>query len=440
VSDSDLSNILRLAFRALLVVAGGASERAAIQRSLVSEPKLASVRRQALGLVLATLREQDRLDWIIREALPNKKLDTRALCILRLVAHNAKLCVDRDHLRRLERSIRNVFPVEYLSEIECLLGRIIPWDNHRLPSTLPEHERIALETHHPAWWVDYCFRIFGRARAITLLSARPRPRYLRVNTLKNRGKTTLPAIVRHVASSLTRIPSLPGAYSLSGLPSTFSEFFSQGLFQMQDLASFLAVKAGDPKPDENVLDLCAAPGGKTAALAQLMRNKGRIISVDYSRPRMNAWKREIKRLGVKIAEPIIGNATGLGLRTKFDLVVIDPPCTGTGIFDRNPSMKWHLSAKSLSRYAELQESLLDSASRSVAEEGRILYCTCSITVEENEDIVRSFLKSHPEFETRPILDKYGSPGLRGMSDCRRLYPDQDKTAGYFIATMQRGRD
>lgn len=440
MSDSDLSNILRLAFRALLLVAGGASERGAIRQTLVSEPRLAGVKRQALPLVLATLREQDRLDWTIHEALPNEKFGTRALCILRLVAYNATLFVDRGHLRQLERSIRNVAPVEYLTDIECLLGRIIPWNNRPLPSTLPEQQRIALETHHTAWWVEYCFRVFGRARAIALLSARPRPRYIRVNNLKNRGRITLPAIAKRLASSLSQVPSMPGAFFLSGSPSGFSDFFSRGLFQMQDLASFLAVKAGNPEPGEEVLDLCAAPGGKTAALAQLMRNRGRIVSVDYSRPRMNAWKLEIKRLGVKIAEPIVEDVGSLGLQTKFDLVVIDPPCTGTGVFDRNPSMKWHLSPKSLARYGALQESLLESASSRVADEGRILYCTCSVTVEENEDLVRSFLKSHPEFETRPIPGDFGSPGLRGMLDCRRLYPDRDSTAGYFIAVMQRVRD
>jgi len=230
---------------------------------------------------------------------------------------------------------------------------------------------------------------------------------------------------------------LPGVFSLSGSPSALSEFFSQGLFQMQDLASFLAVRAADPKDGETVLELCAAPGGKTAALAQMMKNRGRIISVDYSPERMEAWRREITRLGVKIAEPIIEDGTRLGLHTSFDLVLIDPPCTGTGVFDRNPGMKWHLSAKSLTRYATLQENLLESASQRVAEGGRILYCTCSVTVEENEDLVMKFLRSHPEFETRPVLYDYGSPGLRGMSDCRRFYPHRDRTAGYFVALMSR---
>ena len=100
-------------------------------------------------------------------------------------------------------------------------------------------------------------------------------------------------------------------------------------------------------------------------------------------------------------------------------------------------MKWHFSPKSLERYATLQQQFMDAATPLVAEEGRILYCTCSVAVEENEQVVSTFLKSHPEFETRPILGEYGSPGLKGLTDCRRLFPHRDFTAGYFISRMQR---
>jgi 16S rRNA (cytosine967-C5)-methyltransferase len=206
---------------------------------------------------------------------------------------------------------------------------------------------------------------------------------------------------------------------------------------MQDLASYLAIEAANPMPGENVLDLCAAPGAKTAAIAQFMKNRGTIVSVDYSPARMKSWRREVRRLGVKIANPVISDASRLGLHDSFDLVVIDPPCSGTGVFDRNPRMKWHLSPQSVDRYSILQGRFLELAASLVGEEGRILYCTCSLTVEENEQVISAFLKSHPEFETRPILEHYGAPGLMGLVDCRRFYPHRDRTAGYFIARMQR---
>ncbi len=437
MSDSDLSRKFKLAHQALLLVARGASERYAVEHVVASDTSLANVKREALDLVLGTVDEQDLMDRLVQNALPGEKLGINARCVFRLATHVILRSIEKEQVRRVERSIRDIVPVEHLPRLELLLGTLLGSNPHQLPSVLTDSERVALATHDPVWWVQYCFRLFGRGSAIELLSAAPRPRYIRVNPLKNQGRTTLPREARNLADRLVKVPSAPSVYSMSGSPSAFSRFFSQGLFQMQDLASFLAVKAGDPKPGEKVLDLCAAPGTKTGVMAQLMKNRGRIVSVDYSRRRMRAWKREIERLGVKIAEPVIGDAARLGLRESFDLVIIDPPCSGTGVFDRNPSMKWHLSAQSVEHYSTLQQHFLDSASPLVGQDGRILYCTCSLTIEENEQVVSTFLKSHPEFETRPVLEEHGSPGLRGMVDCRRFYQHRDRTAGYFVARMQR---
>jgi len=420
-----------------LLVSRGASERDAVQRAAALDPRSIGVKREALALVLGTVGEQDVIDLLVRNVHPEEKMGMNARCLFRLTAYAMLRLGAKGQTRRIEHSLRTIAPIELLPRLEFFLGTLSAFDPTQLLHGLRDSERVALETHHPVWWVNYCFRAFGRTDAVELLSSRTRPRYLRVNPLKNRGRTTLPKELGVLAERLTKVPSTPGVYTVAGSLSDFAGFFSSGSFQMQDLASFLAVKSGAPVPGENVLDLCAAPGAKTAAIAQLMKNRGTIVSVDYSRRRMNGWRREVQRLGVKIADPVISDASWLGLRDSFDLVIIDPPCTGTGVFDRNPRMKWHLSPKSVERYSTLQRSFLDSAASLVEKEGRILYCTCSLTLEENEDVVSRFLKSHLEFETRPILEHYGSPGLRGMSDCRRFFPHRDHAAGYFIARLQR---
>jgi len=435
--DSDHSIQFRLAYRALLLVSRGASERDAVQRAAALDPRSIGVKREALALVLGTVGEQDVIDILVRNVHPEEKMGMNARCLFRLTAYAMLRLGAKGQTRRIEHSLRTIAPIELLPRLEFFLGTLSAFDPTQQLHGLRDSERVALETHHPVWWVNYCFRAFGRTDAVELLSSRTRPRYLRVNPLKNRGRTTLPKELGVLAERLTMVPSTPGVYTVAGSLSDFAGFFSSGSFQMQDLASFLAVKSGAPVPGENVLDLCAAPGAKTAAIAQLMKNRGTIVSVDYSRRRMNGWRREVQRLGVKIADPVISDASWLGLRDSFDLVIIDPPCTGTGVFDRNPRMKWHLSPKSVERYSTLQRSFLDSAASLVEKEGRILYCTCSLTLEENEDVVSRFLKSHLEFETRPILEQYGSPGLRGMSDCRRFFPHRDHAAGYFIARLQR---
>ncbi len=436
-TGSDLSSQFRLAYRALLLVSRGASERSAVQRAAASDPRLISVKREALALVLGTVSEQDVIDIVVRNAHPEEKMGMSALCLSRLTTYATLRLGAKGDIRRIEHSLRAIAPIDLLPRLEFFLGTLPAIDPAQLLSGLRDCERVALETHHPVWWVTYCFRILGRGDAVALLSSRPRPRYLRVNPLRNRGRITLPKDLGVLAERLTKVPSTHGVYILTGSPSAFARFFSSGFFQMQDLASYLAIEAANPMPGEKVLDLCSAPGAKTAAIAQSMKNRGKIVSVDYSPARMKSWRAEVERLGVKIADPVISDASRLGLHDSFNLVVIDPPCTGTGVFDRNPRMKWHLSPQSVDRYATLQRRFLESAASLVGKEGRILYCTCSLTVEENEHVVASFLKSNAEFETRPILKEYGSPGLMGLADCRRFYPHRDRTAGYFIARLQR---
>jgi 16S rRNA (cytosine967-C5)-methyltransferase len=437
VQDSNLTDQFKLAYWTLVQVSRGASERNAIQQTAASNPRVTRAKRAALALVLGTVNEQDILDLYLQSALPDEKLGINARWFFRLTTYAVLRLSGKVNVRRIEHSLKTIVPPDLLPKFEFFLGTLLALGESRFFSGLTDASRVALETHHSVWWVDYCFRTLGRGNAVALLSSQPRPRYLRVNPLKNRGRTTLPKLPGNLADMLTKVPLTPSMYTLRGSPSVFAELFKGGIFQMQDLASYLAVVAGDPKPREMVLDLCAAPGAKTAAIAQLMKNRGQIVSIDYSPRRMKAWKGETQRLGVEIADAMIGDAARLGLRESFDLVVVDPPCTGTGVFDRNPRMKWHLSPQSLNRYSTLQGRFLDSAASLVGKDGRILYCTCSLTVEENEDVVSTFLKSHPEFETRPVIQQHGSPGLRGMADCRRFYPHRDRTAGYFIARMER---
>jgi 16S rRNA (cytosine967-C5)-methyltransferase len=435
--DFDLTDQLKLAHRALVLVSKGVSEQSSVHQATISDPRLTGFKREALALVLGTVREQNLLDLYVQNAFPDEKLGISDRCLFRLTTYTFLRLNSKRWIRRLERSLKTIVRPDLLPKLELFLGTLPAYDGSRFFSNLSDSERVALETQHPVWWVDYCFRMLGRSDAVRLLSSPPRPRYVRVNPLKNRGRTSLPRVLGLLAQRLTKVPSTPLMYTLKGSLSAFAEFFKDGLFQMQDLASYLAVTAGAPEPRETVLDLCAAPGAKTAAIAQLMRNRGEIVSVDYSPVRMKSWKREIQRLGVQIAYPIIGDAARIELREKFDLVIVDPPCTGTGVFDRNPRMKWHLSPQSVDRYSILQQRFLESAASLIEVDGRILYCTCSLTLEENEDVVSTFLKSHPEFETQPVLEQLGSPGFRGMSDCRRFYPHHDQTAGYFIARIER---
>jgi 16S rRNA (cytosine967-C5)-methyltransferase len=187
-----------------------------------------------------------------------------------------------------------------------------------------------------------------------------------------------------------------------------------------------------------VLDVCAAPGAKTTYIAQLMRNQGSIYSVDYSVRRMQTWQKEVFRMGVEIAEPIIADArSSLPFTAEADVVILDPPCTSTGAFGKFPSAKWRLTPRSIERMAGVQWLIINNCAEKVKAGGVLVYSTCSVTVEENEMIIERFLKGHPEFRLAEIDPKIGVSGLRGLTRCQRLYPHVHQCNGFFIAKLQK---
>jgi 16S rRNA (cytosine967-C5)-methyltransferase len=432
--DSKLVDRLRLAREALLLVSKGWSERSAVSRVALSDPQLRQEKSSARALVIDVVSRLDLLDRAILKSFSNSKWDRKNLALLRLAAQ-LMLSDTADPKAKLIQALRKISSEVERPRLEQLLGYLVAQGPPEAPIDMSETEQVGLHTHNPPWWVSYCFYHFGRETGLKILSPPARPRYARVNSLRNRGRTSLPPELRRYSGQPVEADS--GTHVLTGSPSVLAKYFEIGLFQVQDLASFLAVKAADPAPGSVVLDLCAAPGGKTATLAQMMKNRGRIVSVDYSKNRMASWSAETERLGVKIASPLIGDASNLGLNGQFDLVVVDPPCSGTGILDRNPRMKWHLSPKLVQKFSLLQSRMLEESSNYTRPGGRILYCTCSLTLEENEFVLSKFLSAHADFETRPILEDLGSPGLWGQSNCRRFYPHRDRTAGYFIARLER---
>jgi len=170
-----------------------------------------------------------------------------------------------------------------------------------------------------------------------------------------------------------------------------------------------------------------------------MKNQGAIYSLDYSKRRMRVWKREVERMGVKIASPIITDIYNpLPIQNVMaDLVVLDPPCTSTGTFSRTPSAKWRLSKRSIDHMSAVQWKMLNTCAEYVKEGGSLVYSTCSITVEENEILIERFLKWNPEFALVETKPRIGLPGLRGQARSQRLYSQVHKCNGFFIARLEK---
>jgi 16S rRNA (cytosine967-C5)-methyltransferase len=404
----------------------------------------AGVVSEAHKLMMETIRRRNFIDKIVDSALsPRSILDLKlgVRSFLRLFTYKTKFFgVSKKEAIRLANLGRSILGWHELSPVEEALAKILAIDLEEVIKGLSDEEAIALKTFHPVWFVKYCINLFGRDESLKLLgyNVKVPPTYIRINSLRGDKEAILKKI-DEAGISVKSVES-PFAYKIidTKVPLVKSQPYREGLFYIQDLSSCFAVEAIRPTPGSIVLDVCAAPGAKTTYLAQFMENCGEIYAIDYSIPRSNVLKGELARMGVKIANPIIADAyKPLPLKTIADTVLLDPPCSGTGVFWRSPSEKWQSDYKSILRIAKIQLALLDSCSEHVKVDGALFYTTCSITVEENELNIESFLAKNSGFKLEDVGLNVGCPGLREHKECRRFYPHIHESNGFFIAKLRR---
>jgi 16S rRNA (cytosine967-C5)-methyltransferase len=403
--------------------------------------------RMAHLLVSETVRRQNFIDKFINNIIkPNSlsEFNFGTQAFLRLYVYQTRIVknwsrINFDEAENIVKLARSILGWKTLQRVEPILGVLLTQRAASVFEGGSDEEQIGLRTFHPSWFVKYCIGLFGRSETVDMLQAdmKPPPTYVRINTLKGDENKILERLAQDCIN-VEKVNELKYTYEVSATrqPVTRTATFQEGLVYLQDKASCFAVEAGNPTRDMTVLDVCAAPGAKTTYLAQLMQNKGEIISLDYSKRRMATWKNEIARTGVEIAKPIIADARAhLALVAKADLLILDPPCTGTGTFGKMPSAKWRLTPGSAEKMAEIQWQMLSNCSEYVKPGGTLIYSTCSVTVEENEMLVERFMKWHPEFLLTEIAPRIGLPGLRGQEKCQRLYPHIHRCNGFFIAKM-----
>ena len=424
------------------------SERLALARTVkqlgISNPNAV---RYAYGLVVETVRRKNLIDKFVNSMLKPKEISEFTMGVqafLRLYVYQTRIAkrwteFDLKEAENIAKLGRAILGWKTLREVEPILGFLLTRQLDPLLKAAGDEERLGLQTFHPTWFVKYCFNLLGRSEAVAFLegNVNPPPSCIRVNTLKASEEAVREKLVAE-GVKLERIEPLKHAYKVVSAkqPLVSTESFQEGLFYIQDKASCFAAEVADPKPEMTVLDVCAAPGAKTTYIAQLMQNRGSICSVDYSLRRMQAWKREVARMGVKIADPVLADAcVSLPFKVEADVVVLDPPCTSTGVFAKQPSAKWRLTPRSIDKMADIQWRMINNCAEHVKAGGVLTYSTCSITVEENEMIIERFLKWHPEFSLVDINPKIGLPSLREMQKCRRLYPHLHESNGFFIAKL-----
>jgi 16S rRNA (cytosine967-C5)-methyltransferase len=403
--------------------------------------------RYAYRLVVESVRRKNLIDEFVNSVLQPREIGEFRMGVqafLRLYVYQTRVVkgwrdADVEEAESIAKIGRAILGWKTLRGVEPFLGFLLTRQVDPVLEEAGDAERVGLHTFHPTWFVEYCFNLLGRKEAVAFLEANVTapPACIRVNTLRGSEEAILERFEAE-GVKLEKVKLLQHAYKVTGSnePLTGTQSFQEGLFYIQDKASCFATEVADPKPGMTVLDVCAAPGAKTTYLAQLMQNQGAIRSVDYSLRRMQVWRREVSRTGVKIAEPVIADACiSLPFKLEADVIALDPPCTGTGVFAKQPSAKWRLTPRSIEKMADIQWRMINSCSEKVKVGGVLTYSTCSITVEENELVVERFLKKHPDFSLVEINPKLGSPGLRGLQECQRLYPHIHESNGFFIAKL-----
>lgn len=304
---------------------------------------------------------------------------------------------------------------------------------------------LALRYYHPRWLVTRWLNQFGyqETEVLCKLDNEPPPTVIRVNTLKG-GIEALAARLQAETVGIKRARYAPEGLIIEGLGALEASLsFQEGLFYIQDEGSQLVSHALNPVPGTTVIDANAAPGGKSTHLAQLMRNRGTIIAGDIHPGRLELIKANCQRLGVNCVQTVLLDARELGscYPEAADYLLIDAPCSGLGVLRRRADARWRKELARVRELAQLQLEILLGARQTLKPGGFLVYSTCSLDPEENQQVVRQFLAEANEFRLVPLELLFMPDDLQATArqGWIQFLPQRHGTDGFFISRLQKLR-
>ncbi|MBD3419950.1 MAG: 16S rRNA (cytosine(967)-C(5))-methyltransferase RsmB [Chitinivibrionales bacterium] len=303
-------------------------------------------------------------------------------------------------------------------------------DNERLSS------RLAIQFSHPEWLVERWLKRYGLAAAKSLMEFNNKPAdiYIR-RKRKGLSRQQFEIESRAISDPVNGYLNLYYRLKKSMLPETVA-LLKEGYCTVQAPSSGWATAMLDAQPGDRILDQCASPGGKTSLLAELVEKTGAVVATDICFSRARKIRHTVRRMRLENVYVVQADGCHTPVQGQFDKVLVDAPCTGTGVFHRNPEARWNKRKSDVQDLAELQSHLLEVAAGNVAHEGILVYSTCSMEPEENEEQILSFLQAHPEFVLEPppqsIPDQFAD-----LDGYLRISPHIHKLDGMFAARLRK---
>ena len=398
----------------------------------------------ATELILGTLRWQRYLDWILaphsRRRLP--ALDPRVRVLLRLTAYQLAFLERVPAFAAVNDAVTLARGAPGVAEyVNAVLRAFARRGAAEREPALPRDplEALATRCSFPTWLAARWLARYGAEEAEALmraLNARA-PLTVRANTLRT-TREALAARLREDDGLQPRVTSLApeGLVVEGGGDPGRWRAFVEGLCVLQDEASMLVARLLEPAAGTTIADVCAAPGTKTTHLAQLMDNRGRVLAFDPQAARLARVGEQAARLGVTIAETAQGSVETLAPRWAgaCDGVLVDAPCSNLGVLRRNPEVKWRRQPADVATAGARQRGILAAAAGLVRPGGRLVYATCSLEPEENDDVARDFLAARPDFTVEPPAACPVAPDAAGFVRC---LPHRHGTDGFTAIRFRR---
>lgn len=398
--------------------------------------------------VLGVLENLIFIDWIINEisATKTKKMEMDVLIVLRLAIYQL-FFLDKSHenivVNESVQFIKDKGNIRASKFVNAILRNTLRNKEELIKKMdkLPFDNYLSVKYSYPMELVKKWKSQFGKEKLEEVLAANNAEAQLeiRVNTLKITRDELLDVfekkgIKAHKCKYASKGIILEAPFEIDK-----TDEFKNGLFSIQSESSMLAGQILNPAENSLLIDLCAAPGGKSLNAAEIMQNKGKIISRDIYTGKLSLIDTEARRLGISIVATEEYDATKLdeSLVGKADYVIADVPCTGLGIIRRKPEIKYKNTEEDLKEIQNIQYKILENASKYLKQEGKLVYSTCTTNNEENFELVNKFLYKNKEFMLCDISDKvdeYFTTAKRGYIE---IYPHIHGMDGFFIAKLKR---